>query len=132
MFNERSLAGLFQIMNNHVPAKRPSLEELMESDDPSYAGRDSHVYHIDKKELALLSTFVDSWDWPRLKIPVLLMTDTSYENGMWKVSGKVEVTLMSRFLQREPERENEMLIFYPQLLQIRQTFPTCVNVMFMP
>ncbi|OPY33427.1 MAG: hypothetical protein A4E32_00644 [Methanomassiliicoccales archaeon PtaU1.Bin124] len=132
MFNERSLERLFQSMNSHVPSVRPSLESLLESNDPVYLGKDGRTFHVDKEELRLLSTYLDIWDWSRLKIPLLLMTDTNYEGGMWKVSGKLEVTVISRFLGREPEKENEMLIFYPHLLKIRQTFPTAVNVLYLP
>ena len=132
MYSDKALEKLFQTMNSHVPSQRPSLETMLAMDDPVYCGKDGRTYHVDRAELEQLSKHLDKWDWQRLKIPVLLMTDTNYENGMWKVIGKAEVSLMSKFLCREPEKQDEMLIFYPQLLEIRKAFPTAVNVLYMP
>lgn len=132
MFNERVLENFFQTMNAHIPSKRPSLASLLESSEPSYSGRDDRVFHVDKKELDLLAKQLDSWDHPKLKIPILLMTDTNYEDGRWKVIGRTEVKVVSKLIQREPEKEDEMLIFYPQLQYLRKTLPTTTNVMYMP
>ena len=46
--------------------------------------------------------------------------------------GRLEVRLISRLINREPEREDEMRIFYPHLLEIRKMLPTTTNSMYMP
>jgi uncharacterized protein (UPF0216 family) len=132
MLNERVLEKFFQTMNAHIPAKRPSLASLLESSDPSYSGRDERVFHVDKRELDLLAKQLDTWDHSKLKIPILLMADTNYEDGRWKVIGRTEVKVVSKLIEREPEKEDEMLIFYPQLHHLRKTLPTTTNVMYMP
>jgi uncharacterized protein (UPF0216 family) len=132
MFDERVLEKLFKSMNEHVPAKRPNLADLLEMEDPCYIGKDGRRYQLNRSELKLISENVDKWDWPRLKLPILLMTDTSPEQGGWKVMGKVEVRLISRLIHREPECEDEMRVFYPQLHDIRKILPTATNSMYMP
>jgi uncharacterized protein (UPF0216 family) len=132
MFDERVLEKLFKSMNEHVPAQRPNLADLLETEEPCYTGKDGRRYHLDKVELKLISENVDKWDWSRLKLPILLMTDTSQEQGGWKVMGKIEVRLISRLIHREPEREDEMRVFYPQLHDIRKILPTATNSMYMP
>jgi uncharacterized protein (UPF0216 family) len=132
MFDERVLEKLFKSMNEHLPAQRPNLADLLEMVEPCYTGKDGRRYHLGKAELNLISENVDKWDWPRLKLPIFLMTDTSHEQGCWKVMGKVEVRLISRLIHREPEREDEMRVFYPQLHDIRKILPTTTNSMYMP
>ena len=83
-------------------------------------------------QLKKLASFADPWDLGRIKIPILLMTDTSYGNGYWKVIGKAETLLISRLINREPEKEDEIVIFYPQLNDLRRLFPTATNAMYMP
>ena len=70
------------------------------------------------------------FDRSRLKLPILIMTDTSYGDGYWKVLGKIEVKVMSRLIGRQPEREDEMRIFYPYLKDIRDKLPTTTNTVF--
>jgi uncharacterized protein (UPF0216 family) len=48
------------------------------------------------------------------------------------VIGRTEVKVVSKLIEREPEKEDEMLIFYPQLHHLRKTLPTTTNVMYMP
>lgn len=132
MFNERVLEKMFQSMNAHVPSRRPSLQELLQMEEPSYKGKDENIYHIDREELAYLSQLIEEWEWSKIKIPILLMTDTSYEQGCWKVIGKVEVRLISKIIEREPEKEDEMRLFPHHLRLLRERLPTTTNTMYMP
>jgi len=117
-------------MNQHVPVKRRSLAALLNENDPAYQGKDGHVYHINKAELVFLSQFLDEDERSRLKLPILLMTDTSYGDGYWKIMGRIEVKVLSKIICREPEKEDEMRIFYPYLKDIRNKLPTATNAIF--
>ncbi len=66
----------------------------------------------------------------RLKLPILIMTDTSYGDGYWKVIGTLEVKVLSRLIGREPEKDDEMRVFYPYLKEIRDKLPTATNTVF--
>ncbi len=130
IFNERAMQRLFTNMNQHVPAKRRSLKQLLEDPDPSYEGKDGRRYRLDPQELVYLSGFLDEDESSRLKLPILIMTDTSYGEGYWKVIGKLEVKVISRIIGREPEREDEMRVFYPYLKEVRDKLPTATNTVF--
>lgn len=132
MFNDRVWNKMFQTMNNHIPAVRPSLADLLAAKEPSYTGKDGRNYLVNRKELEVLAATLEKWDWPKLKVPILLMTDTNYEGGYWKVIGKTEVKAVSKLIKREPEKEDEILIFYPQLMDLRKLLPTCTNSLYMP
>ena len=130
IFNERAMQRLFTNMNQHVPVKRRSLRQLLEDPDPSYEGKDGRRYRLDRPELSFLSAFLVEDEPSRLKLPILTMTDTPVGDGYWKIVGKLEVTVISRIIGREPEKEDEMRVFYPYLKEIRDKLPTASNTVF--
>jgi uncharacterized protein (UPF0216 family) len=132
MFNEKAMQSLLSSMNAHVPSKRTSLADLLDQKQPYFEGKDGSRYDIDPKELRLIASKVDPWETDRVKIPLLLVTDTGYEQGQWKVMGKIETKIISRLIGREPEKPDEMLIFYPHLIELQKLLPTTLVVMYMP
>ena len=132
MEDERVMAKLLQSMNEHIPPKRKSIADMLDEVNPFYEGKDGRKYTVSKDELRRLASLADPWDLGRIKIPILLMTDTSYGPGYWKVIGKAETTLISRLIEREPEKVDEIVIFHPHLNALRRQFPTTTNAMYMP
>jgi hypothetical protein len=132
MLDEKVLEKLIHNMNEHIPSKRKSLAVMLDEDEPFYEGRDGRHYIVSKDELRKIAAVADPWDLDRIKIPILLMTDTSYGTGYWKVMGKAETKVISRLINREPEKEDEIVIFYPQLNDLRRLLPTATNAMYMP
>lgn len=132
MLDERVMEKLLKSMNEHIPPKRKSLAAMLDEKEPFYEGRDGRRYVVSKEELEKLAACADPWDLDRIKVPILLMTDTSYGNGYWKVIGKAETRLVSRLIDREPEKDDVIVIFYPQLNDLRRRFPTTTNAMYMP
>ena len=130
IFNERAMQRLFSNMNQHVPVKRRSLSALLEDPDPAYEGRDGRMYKLDRKELLILASLLDGEEAAHLKLPILIMTDTSYGDGYWKIIGRIEVKALSQLIGREPEKDDEMRVFYPYLKEIRDKLPTSTNTVF--
>jgi uncharacterized protein (UPF0216 family) len=133
MFEESSFRKLIEIMNRHVPSRRRSLADLLEEGDAQYQGKDGVHYRIKRKELELLASMLDESEKQRLKLPIIIMTDTSYgEGGAWKVMGKLEVKVISRIIEREPESPEEIRIFHPHMVMIRKALPTATTTLYAP
>ncbi len=132
MFNEGSLQKMLAIMNNHLPTNRRYLVELMEEENPEYLGKDGVRYRMDKAEIALIASLLDPLEKARLRLPILISTDTQGDAGLWKVSGKVEARLVARLLDREPDSEEEVRFYFPHLNELRRKLPTTTVVMYMP
>jgi uncharacterized protein (UPF0216 family) len=132
MFSERAVQSMLSSMNSHVPAKRATLAEMMEMKEPSYVGKDGTHYTIARAELDVIGSLIDPWEIDRVKVPLLLVTDTSYEQGQWKVIGKIETKIVSKLIGREPEKADEILVFYPHLRELREKLPTALVIMYMP
>lgn len=132
MRDELSLEALLKTMNQHLPAKRASLAELLKQEDPHYVGRDGVSYVVKKEELETIASIIPSYDQGRLKMPIYVYSDTSYPGGAWKVRGRLEIRVVSSIVGREPEKEDEMMLFLPHLSRLRDVFPTATTVFYMP
>ena len=132
MQDETQVRKLLEMMNRHVPSKRASLAELLKAKDAEYQGRDGVHYHIKRNELEYLATIVDPWDQGKLKLPIIIMTDTGDEGGAWKIMGRTEVNVVSKIVGREPEFQDQMRLFHPHMVKLRSVLPTATTTMFSP
>jgi uncharacterized protein (UPF0216 family) len=132
MLDESAFQKLLSVMNRHIPAQRRALVELLREKDPHYLGKDGNRYDLDKEELRYLDSIVNVLDKGRLRLPILIMTDTEGEGGAWKVIGKVEARLVARVLGREMDTEDMVRFYHPHLLDLRRKLPTTTTVMYLP
>ncbi|MDW5562942.1 MAG: DUF61 family protein [Methanomassiliicoccus sp.] len=133
MQDETQIRRLLEMMNRHVPSRRTSLTDLLKAQDPEYQSKDGIHYRIKRNELEYLSTIVDPWDQPKLKLPIIIMTDTGDEaGGAWKILGRVEVKVVSQIVGREPEFPDQMRLFHPHMVKLRTVLPTATTTMFSP
>lgn len=133
MQEEGQVRKMLEMMNRHVPSKRSSLAELLRQREAGYKGRDGVDYRIKKAELDLLAGMLDETEWGKLKLPIIVMTDTSSDSGgSWKVMGRVEVKVVSALVGREPESSDQMRLFNPHVGKLRSVLPTATTTLFSP
>lgn len=132
MVDDLSIEKLIQAMNRHVPAKRMSLEQLMEQEEPSFQGKDGIEYRLKTEELLKLASILDERERKKLRLPIYISTDTSYPGGAWKITGRIEVKVVSTLLERDPEKEDEMRLFFPHVSELRNILPTATTVLYLP
>jgi uncharacterized protein (UPF0216 family) len=132
MFDDKTLEKLVVHLNKHVPSIRKRLSELLVQKDPTYVGKDGTTYHVSPEELEILASCLDEFERSSLKIPILIMTDTSYPGGAWKVMGKLETKVISRMIGKEPESHEEIRLFHPHMHELRKMLPTATTVLYMP
>lgn len=131
MQDESQFRKMMEIMNRHLPAKRVSLGQLLGQSEAEYQSKDGNHYRIKREELELIASLLDPWDRDRIKLPIIIMTDTS-EGGQWKVMGKLEVKVVSQIVGRAPEFEDQMRLFHPHAVELRRRLPTATTTMFSP
>lgn len=68
----------------------------------------------------------------RLRVPIIVSTDTSAESGAWKVDGETEASVMSKILGKRLYRKDMLRFYNPDLSDIRRKFPTAVVLAFIP
>ncbi|MDH7509317.1 MAG: DUF61 family protein [Methanomassiliicoccales archaeon] len=132
MFSDGAFEKFIASMNRHIPSTRRRLIDLLREESPCYTGKDGNRYAISKNEIEYIASLLDDVEKERLRLPIFIVTDTSYPGGAWKVSGKIEVKLISRIIGREPENEDEIWIFYPHLMELRKRLPTSTTCLYVP
>jgi uncharacterized protein (UPF0216 family) len=132
MQEDPQVRKMLEMMNRHVPSKRVSLAEHLKGQEAAYEGKDGVRYHIKRKELEYLASLLEEWEWTKLKLPIIIMTDTAYDGGAWKIMGKVEVRVVSKIVEREPEYEDNMRLFHPHMVKLRTVLPTATTTLFSP
>ena len=132
MVDQLSIEKLIQSMNRHVPAQRTSLEQLLEQEEPGYKGKDGNEYSLKKEELEKIASLLEERERRKLRLPIYISTDTTYPGGAWKIRGRIEVKVVSNLLQREPEKDDEMRLFFPHVNDLRKILPSATTVLYMP
>ena len=132
MVDQLSIEKLIQSMNRHVPAKRASLQQFLEMEEPAYTGKDGNEYALRREVLETIASVLEEWELHRLRLPIYISTDTTYPGGAWKIRGRMDVKVISQLLEREPEKDDEMRLFFPHVSELRKLLPTSTTVLYMP
>jgi uncharacterized protein len=132
MYEDSQFRKMMEIVNRHLPSKRRPLDELLKEKETDYEAKDGNRYRIKKGELEYLATLVDGSEMHKLRLPIIIMTDTSGQTGAWKVMGQLEVKVVSQVIDREPEFQEEMRIFHPHMAILRRKLPTATTCMYSP
>lgn len=130
---EGTLKKLLQHMNNQVPSRRPKLSELLAMAEPHYVGRDGAEYLVSKEELRSVRAALDHLGIGDIRLPLILMADSSQQQSSWRVEGEVECALVLHLLGKaNPERKDRVFLYVPLVAELRRIVPTTTVCMFMP
>lgn len=87
---------------------------------------------MDPLELKGIADICTDAEKVRLRIPIIVSTDTSTEGGAWKVDGETETSVMSKILGKRPYRTDMLRFYNPNLADLRRKYPTAVVLAFIP
>jgi uncharacterized protein (UPF0216 family) len=118
-------------LNVHLPERRISLNEALESEKPQVATRDGSIHTFKREELDFLAKVVPKADWGRLQLPILIALDPKFGRGAAKVTGEVETRTISQILGKK-STGGEILIYRPEVAIVRRKLPTTTQYLFVP
>jgi hypothetical protein len=118
-------------LNVHLPKRRISLKEALESTKPQVVTREGDVHRFKREELGFLAGVVPEVDWGRLQLPILIALDPKFGRGAARITGEAEVMAISQILGKKSTGE-ELLIYRPDVAIIRRKLPTTTQYLFMP
>jgi len=118
-------------LNVHLPKRRISLKEALESTRPQVATRDGSVHRFKREELDFLAGLVPEIDRGRLQLPILIALDPKFGRGAARITGEAEVIAISQILGKK-STGGELLIYRPDVAIIRRKLPTTTQYLFMP
>jgi len=128
--NKNILIKTIQTMNQHLPSRRLDLMQLLAMDKPGVKGKDNSFFIMDKAELELLSQSLPRFLWSRLRLPMLIEMSPDYGSGAARVQGEVEVEAVAKILGKERPRERQMIIYLPEVRELRRKLPTTTQYAF--
>ena len=123
---------LIKDMNRHIAVSRKTLLEHLESGIDTYETKDGQKCSVDRKDLELLASSCTEIEKMRLRIPIFVSTDMSYEGGAWKVEGATEVSVVSKLLKKKAYKEDFLRLYYPDLKDLRRMLPSVISIVFVP
>jgi len=118
-------------LNVHLPERRISLKDALESEKPQVAARDGSIHRFKREELDFLAKVVPKADWGRLQLPVLIALDPKLGRGAARITGEVEARTIDQILGKKGKGE-ELLIYRPEVAIVRRKLPTTTQYLFVP
>lgn len=128
---ENALIREIYRINNHLPARRPTLAQLLEQEEPSVRLRDGSSHSFRRAELEKIRALVDPGDEEKLLIPIVLEIVSDFR-GYFRVRGRVAVKVIDRLLDSYDPLEEAEERLYPRYLlpRVRRELPTTTTYAF--
>lgn len=134
LFFEDLITRVFQkelmIINKHLPYKRIDLCKLESMNIPHYVSRDGSINLIDPRELKYLHEMAGE-DACKLHIPIVIEYSSSLGEGTYIVRDPIASRVLAKILGVE-YRGGTLIIYRPQLYEIRSRLKTTTTIVFTP
>jgi hypothetical protein len=119
-------------INSNIPVSRRTLIDHLQSGNFTYKTRSGEEFMMESSEIDLLTEICSDVEKFRLRLPIIVSTDTSCDHGAWKVDGIIETSVMSKILNKRSHKGDVLRFYNPHLAVLRQKFPTIVVLAFIP
>jgi len=126
------LASVMSELNSNLAVGKRTLEQMRESGDRTYKTRSGSSIEIPKEQLDYLWEICDESEKIRLRLPIYISTDTSAENGAWKVEGNPEAVVVSKILEKTMFRDGYIRLYNPDLRDLKAKIPDAIMMVFTP
>ena len=126
------VSAIMSDLNRNLASSKPSLMDMEQSGDYTYALRDGTVIDIGREQFEILWNICDDSQRIRLRIPIYVSTDTSGEASAWKVEGKAEAAAVAKLLKKPMFRDDRVRLYNPDLRDLKKLIPDAYMVVFTP
>lgn len=128
--DEKTLVKLIRSLNKHLPERRKSLASLLREDAPRVYGRDGSPHRFKKEELRLLASILPEELHDKLFLPIYIEFAPDYGRGAARIHGRLECEVVSKILGKNVEQTDEMIIYRPEVRELRRKLPTTTQYAF--
>lgn len=118
-------------LNSPLPKERISLRQALSSERPGVSLTNGGFQPFRKEELELLAKLVPEEERELLRLPIFLALDPSLGRGAVRIGEKIEAKTIGKLLGKEVEG-GELVIYRPELLEVRRKLPTTTHYLFLP
>ncbi|MEA1904865.1 MAG: DUF61 family protein [Candidatus Hadarchaeota archaeon] len=124
MKGDEFLRKQLKVLNRHLPKGRVPLSELLRRDKPRVETRSGGIHRFRKSELKYLAELLPKELHSKLRLPIFIGLMPQLGRGAARISGKIECMVVNKVLKREKEKENELVIYRPEVRALRRKLQT--------
>lgn len=128
----RNIKAMFAGMNRDLPVRRRTLMDYIENGGDTFETRGGEEASFSRAGIDFLSSICTDQEKILLKLPLFVSTDTSSENGGWKIDGTVETAVVARILGRRVHSEDRIRLYYPDIVELKKRIPGLIFTVFTP
>jgi uncharacterized protein (UPF0216 family) len=137
-FIERLIENEIDSSNDHLPAKKVALSELIQSDPPSFVTRGGERSVFLKDEIDMLAKEVPSIHHNEFMLPIVILRRMDLGTGIYTIAGsKTELFLISKILGQDDLQWDELVswrpvdrLARPQIQIVRRKLPSTTSLGF--
>ncbi len=126
----KALAKMIEAMNRHMPAKKRTLKDMLEDDDPSIKAKDGNEYIIEKRELEYIAEYVDELDWNRFTVPILLEMNYLSGETVIYIRDRLHQEFLKKAFGFDRFVKDAMMIYPYEMQRVRKKLRTASQVIF--
>ncbi|MDF1540098.1 MAG: DUF61 family protein [Candidatus Thorarchaeota archaeon] len=137
-FIERLIENEIDASNDHLPAKRVALAELIQNASPSFVTRGGENSVFLKDEIGMLAKEVPSIYHDEFMLPIVLLRRMDLGTGIYTIAGsKTELFLISKVLGQDDLQWKYLIswrpvdrLARPQVQIVRRKLPSTTSLGF--
>jgi hypothetical protein len=126
------MRSIMSELNRNLATERRTIEQMIDSGDLTYRVRDGSVVEVPKEQADILWEACEAVGAYSLRVPIYVSTDTTGEQGSWKVDGRMESDVVAKLLGKRKTRDDMLRLHYPDYKDLRRMIPDLVLVVFTP
>ncbi|MCH3977522.1 MAG: DUF61 family protein [Candidatus Methanomethylophilus sp.] len=128
----RNIKAMLAGMNSELPVRRRTLMDYIENGGDTFETRSGEKASFSRAGIDYLSSICTDQEKILLKLPLFVSTDTTSEEGGWKIDGTVETAVVARILGRRVHSEDRIRLYYPDLMRLKKCIPGLIFTVFTP
>lgn len=129
--DKKLLIKTIQTLNQHLPAKRLYLSDLLKMEKPGIKGKDNTFFVIDRSELELISQSLPRFMWSKLRLPLLIEMAPDFGSNSARIQGEAEVEVACKVLKKGKPDNKYLVIYIPEIRELRRILPTATQYAFL-
>ncbi len=120
------------MVNRSVPVNRRTIADYADNGDLFYSTKDGHICELDQGELDFLCSICSPTEMFRVRLPILIYSDTSGDCTSWKVEGPADISLVAKILRKSAASGEKLRFYNPDLKKLRQILEKSTFLVFSP
>ena len=127
------LQGEIQFIAGNLAIQQQKMAELIKEENPGIRAKDGSIYFFKRKELKLLTSFLNDDEQNQILLPILIEVVTGENYTAVITHGEIEEKIVEHILGMPMRNGNGRIkLEKPQLAVIRQNLRTATQYVFSP